>query len=75
MTLAEYIAERVRQEDIKQSNTLLYDIIDAAFIQRCITEFQMEGERPDECEDIECAHCPLYYDKLDRQQIGCPYVD
>ena len=30
---------------------------------------------PAECEDTECKHCPLYYDKMGRKQIGCPYVD
>lgn len=30
---------------------------------------------PTECEDFECAHCPLYYDETGRKQIGCPYVN
>ena len=30
---------------------------------------------PAECEDVECSHCPLYYDKMGRKQIGCPYTD
>ena len=44
-------------------------------------ELELDCERngfhntPAECEDIECAHCPLYYDEIGRKQIGCPYVD
>lgn len=30
---------------------------------------------PAECEDFECAHCPLYYDETGRKQIGYPYVN
>lgn len=73
MTLAEYLAERIEQEDVKQSNTIW--VPDVKFIQRCMSEFQTEGERPYECKDIECTHCPLYYDRMDKQQIGCPYID
>lgn len=30
---------------------------------------------PAECEGFECSHCPLYYDRMGRKQIGCPYTD
>ena len=45
MTMAEYIMECIKREDMKQSNTLLHDIIDAEFIQKCMDEYLTENEK------------------------------